>query len=179
VFSVHSNLLFLGLAGVLFAIRLGRIRTFPFGSSGERLLLFWMATVLFLAHPHKLPMFHYSMPYLFQLITTLVPPVILLGVVVIDPAHWPALGSRAIVGPWFVAAFLVINGLSSVVVVRHCCRVLARNSTYSIRRYEMDAYLLIGSEATEDDVVLAPREGYPRRDALGRKHPAQHPVYSS
>jgi hypothetical protein len=114
--GVGPHLVFLGLAGVLVAIRVCRLRTFPLKTSAERLLLVWLASVFFLCHAHKLPIFQ-SMPYTFQLVTTLMPPVILPGVPVFDPARWLGWSRRGFVWPQIVASFIAINALSSIWMV--------------------------------------------------------------
>ncbi len=155
--EVPCHFLSLGLAGVLVAVRLALAKTYPLRTSTERLLLAWMATVFFFCHAHKLPMFHF-MPYTFQLGTTIMPPVILLGVVVIDPARWPGWERRSVLRPLIPAAFVTVNGLSSVLLVAWLSLDIIHNKIYYIKITELNGYHIIKCKATDTDVVLCVRE---------------------
>ena len=155
--GVPSQLLSLGLAGVLVAIRLGLAKTYPLRTSTERLLLAWLATVFFFCHAHKLPMFHF-MPYTFQLVSTIMPPVILLGVVVIDPARWAGWFRGSVLRPLIPAAFVAVNALSSVLLVAWVSREVSGDQSYYVKTSDLDAYNFIQREAIDKDIVMCVRE---------------------
>jgi hypothetical protein len=157
VFEVHWQLLSLGLAGVLVAIRLGLAKTFPLKTSMERLLLAWIVTVLFFCHAHKFPMFH-SVPYTFQLVTTIMPPVILLGVVVLDPARWAGWSPPAALRPLILAAFVAINALSSAYMVTWFSRDIPKDPSYYVYKSELEAYKWMARQTGDRDVVLCTRD---------------------
>jgi hypothetical protein len=157
VIGVLPQLLSFGLAGLLVALRLCRAKAYPLRTPGERLLLAWLVTVFFFVHAHKIPLFH-STPYTFQLVSTIMPPIILLGVVVIDPALWGRSRAWVIIGPLLVAVFLAVNSLSSAKRVLNSATMMKTPNAYYIDREVLYSYKSINDNSSENDVVLCTRE---------------------
>lgn len=144
----------MGLAGVLFAIRLCLVKKYPFKTPVERFLLVWLATVFFFVHANSLPLLRF-MPYTPQLMTSLMPPMILLGAVVLDPAQWGWAAGRRALALSLIVAFLCVNALDSAVLLD---TLSPKGTTPDPQIYipdaEMQAYRWLDREASEDDVVL-------------------------
>jgi hypothetical protein len=158
VIGVHWHFLSLGLGGLLLAARLLMWKSFPLRTSAERLLLAWVASVFFFAHSHKLPLLS-AIPYTFQLISTMMPPIIILGVVVLDPARWTRAGRPSAAWWALIAAFLFLNSLTSVrLVYLYGAGVRAHPELFHLKDHELFAYQLLDKEAGEDDVVLCVKD---------------------
>jgi hypothetical protein len=159
--SIVSTLAHIGLAAVLLAVRLCRVRAFPFNTSSERLLLVWLGTVFFLVHSNAIPMFRF-MPYTPQLGTILMPPIILLGVAVIDPARWKRTEGRRLLPALLLGGLVVLNSLDSAVLTYSATpREGVLDKERFIPATELAAYEWLGREASETDVVLGVRRtGY-------------------
>jgi hypothetical protein len=158
VIPVHWHLLNLGLGGGLVAVRLCLLRTYPIRTSAERLLSAWIIIVFFFAHAHKLPMFH-SMPYTFQLVSTTMPPVILLGVVVLDPARWARSERGVAAWPLFIAAFLIANSASSIRLVENYSKSVYNNQSFYIPYSLIETTRYINKNLKiNHDIVLCVRE---------------------
>lgn len=166
-FGIVDTLAHVGLAGPLVAVRLALRRRFPLRSSAERLLLCWLGCVFFLVHSREIPLFRF-MPYTPQLMTILMPPAILLGIVALGPAETrepkgaqPAAtdGRNRVASRWrgatvVVTAFLAFNAIDSVTLLGRLTPD-GRDLTHYIPQTEMEAFQWLDQHASENDVVLS------------------------
>jgi hypothetical protein len=151
--SLADHAAHVGFAGVLFAIRLCLWRKFPFDGPIDRLMLAWLATVFFFVHSNDTPLLRF-MPYTPQLMTSFMPPLILLGVVVLDPSRWSFAARRPVLAVALIAAVVVVSSLDSALRVRKLSyKPDARDPRY-VPETVMRAYRWLDREAGEDDVVL-------------------------
>jgi hypothetical protein len=159
--SVPSAVAHMGLAGPLLAVRLCWLKRFPLHAPAERLLLIWMATVFFFIHSNAIPFLSF-MPYTPQLITSLMPSVILLGVVVLDPSRWEWSAARPVLARALCLVFVAVNALDSVVLLQRMSRPGgSESSKYYIPSTEMEAFAWLDRNAAQEDVVLCVEEtGY-------------------
>jgi hypothetical protein len=159
VLPLSAHLLVLGLAGWMLAARVILVKWFPLRTSAERLMLVWFGTVLFFAHAYKLPMFHF-MPYAFQLATTIMPPVILLGVAIIGPASGNRWDRRPLFQTVFLTGLLLVNSLSGAHLVTNLSRalLLEKGDGPFIYKTEIEGFKRLQSHATERDIVLSTRD---------------------
>lgn len=149
----------LGLAGLLLLVRLSLLRRMPLRGPIERLLLAWLAAVVLLIHANRLPALSGLMPYSPQLWTTLMPPVILLGL-----APW-----RLRPG-WLVAILLALNAASSATLLAREYRLAGSDSTQLLRTSYLGAFRWLEQNAGEDDMVVC---SYPTGNRFARRAPVR------
>ena len=149
----------LGLAGLLLLARLALLRRMPLRGPIERLLLAWLAAVVLLIHANRLPGLSGLMPYSPQLWTTLVPPVILLGL-----APW-----RLRPG-WLVALLLALNAASSATLLAREYRRAGTDSTQLLRTSYLEAFRWLDRNGEPDDLVVC---SYPTGNRFARRAPVR------
>jgi hypothetical protein len=99
------------------------------------------------------------MPYTPQLMTSLVPAAILLGVVVIDPEAWPWARRHRRLWAALVVAWLCLDALDNGRLLGEITPAGdSSGSKLYIPESEIDAFAWIDREAAEDDVVLCSAE---------------------
>jgi hypothetical protein len=150
--ALHWHLVSYGLAGVLCAVRLARYRAFPLNRPGERLLIIWIVSVLVLFHAHKVLSF---MPYTVQLGVPSATPMIVLGAAMMRVPRGPWMGMKSPVIVAAVAAFLAVNGLSNVLVVRRTTADTLASPANYVNRGELIAFSWLNQNAKPDDVVVS------------------------
>lgn len=141
-----------GLAGVLFVFRLIAIPRRPITASGERFLAAWVIIVFALFHSHTVLPF---LPYSPQLAIPLATPMILVGVsaLPISAAGWPpALRGKALAA---VAAFLVVNALTSPLYILRACRDAVSRPHHFIHVDDAEAMAWLSDHVGPTDVILA------------------------
>jgi hypothetical protein len=152
---IAETLSHLGMAGVLLAVRACFLKRFPLNSPAERMLLAWFACVFFFIHANTIPFLRF-MPYTPQLMTSLMPSIILLGVPVLDPSCWK--WSRARPRLWVA----LVIGILSVEAI-DTFQLLEGNTPTGgpadaplyIRKSERKAFEWLAHNASEDDVVIS------------------------
>jgi hypothetical protein len=159
------HLLSLGVAGILCVLRLCMTKQYPLGKGG-RLLLIWVISVLSLSHAYKLFDF---MPYSFQLSTSLMPPVILLGTVLIGGGVSIRPKQFVITNVAVIFFLIALSSLSSPFMFRHFLDIISNNARASVRRgfeyyyipiAKMESFDWLNRQGKEEDVVLStPDEG--------------------
>ena len=159
----YWHIINLGLAGVLCIVRIGMFRKYPMDSA-SRLIFTWIASTLFLVHAYK---FMNIVPYSYQIQVTLLPPIILLGVSLLDHVEWP--WRRVRFGLVLLIILFAVNSLSSAVLMkRNLISVEVSSKAKSIlipgpeEEYqlyipasELAAYLWLDENSKEDDIVLS------------------------
>jgi hypothetical protein len=80
------------------------------------------------------------------------PAVIVLGVVVLDPERWSWSSTRPLLARVLCLAFLAVNALDSVVLLRDLAR--PETSKHYIPATEMEAFAWLDRNAASEDVVL-------------------------
>lgn len=151
-FGVFWHLFGLGIAFLLFLTRLCLVRRFPLKSSTERLLVIWVASVLFLFHGHKLPLFGF-MPYTPVFGMTLPSVMLILGAPLFDES-WTRGGHRA-ARIALLATLVVVSSLGSAVWVAKVVRNLARLPEHYVPPAEYATYEWLGRNAGKRDVLLS------------------------
>jgi hypothetical protein len=143
-----------GLAGALLAARLCLVKRFPLSTPIDRFVLCWMLTVLFLVVGNSLPL-PKLLPYSPQLITGLMPPMILLAVPLLDRARWPSIARHAIVWRGALCAVIALDALDDVYLLRS---LTPKGQSWELEAYtptpEMKGYAWIDGHTPENDVVL-------------------------
>lgn len=143
----------LGWAGLFLLIRLLLLRWYPLKSSAERLLLAWLAGVLFLFHGHRLPFFGF-MPYTPVFGATLPTVAILLGIVLFDPRKFWNPNPRWInIG--LLGAFIIVSCGGSVVWTAKVLRNFHRLPEHYIPVAQYEAYGWLREHAAKDDVIFS------------------------
>jgi hypothetical protein len=158
---IGATLAHLGLGGALFALRMMFVKKFPLSSPIERMLLAWLAAVFFFIHANTIPFLRF-MPYTPQLITSLMPSIILLGVPVLDPGRWR--WSSAHPRIW-IALLIAMFSLEAIDDAALAANLTPHGSPDDVQLYipssEIEAYAWLAREANEEDVVLgAGRTGH-------------------
>lgn len=141
-----------GFAGVLFLWRVLNYRRYPLEASYDRLLVVWVVAVLALFHGNRVFSF---LPYTPQLGIPLASPMILLGVAIFRNAPSNAtsrLRPAFVIG---VAAFLIVNALSSPLFVARACQLAANNNENYISNSDEQAVEWLKVQVKEADVVLS------------------------
>lgn len=148
---IHWHVLALGLAGVLFAWRMTRLRTQPFAGSAERLLVVFAAAVFILFHGNHLSNLLAFSP---QIGIPLLPPLILIGVGVL-PVIADRIGSvgRRQRAAW-LTAFLLVNAIGSALFVTWNANIGTTMARNYLRESDVDAIAWLAAHADHDDVVL-------------------------
>jgi hypothetical protein len=152
-FPIHWHFLSLGIAGVLFAVRLCLIRRYPLKSPSERFLVAWLAGVLFLFHGHKFPWLSF-MPYTPVFGATLPSVMLILGIAVIDPRFFPE-GHPGWKRISLLTVFVFVSSLGSVVWMAKICRNLANLPEHYIPGSEYESYVWLENHAEPSDVIVS------------------------
>lgn len=141
-----------GLAGVLCAYRICRFRTAPLTQPIERFIALWIAIVFALFHSYK---FVPILPYSPQVAVPLATPMILLAASVFRlPEAVPAGNQRRKLLA-AVAAFLVVNSLTTpLYVVRAATDAASRPQSYALNE-DFDAAAWLADQAAESNIILA------------------------
>ncbi|MFA6242951.1 MAG: hypothetical protein WC655_18570 [Candidatus Hydrogenedentales bacterium] len=140
--GLHWYLLSLGLAGVLFAMRIALIRLLPPASSVERLLFAWAVV------PSCLTEFAQNAPS--------VAPMIVLGVALLrfPKGKWLGVKSPALLA--LVAVFLLANSCASVFVLKWVTAdAIAKQSNY-VTKAELLAFAWLNQNTKPHEVIAAP-----------------------
>jgi hypothetical protein len=150
--GIPWHLFSLGVACLLCLVRLCLVRRFPLKSQAERLLLAWIAAVLFLFHGHKIPLLGF-MPYTPVFGMTLPSAMLLLGAALFNE-NWLRSGYRA--GRIALLAMLVgVSSLGSVVWMAKIVRNLAYLPEHYIPAAEYETYEWLSEHAGRNDVILS------------------------
>jgi len=151
---IGATLAHLGLGGALFALRMLFVKKFPLSSPIERMLLAWLAAVFFFIHANTIPFLRF-MPYTPQLITSLMPSIILLGVPVIDPGRWRWSSAHPRIWIALLIAMFALEAIDGAALVEN---LTPHGSPDDVQLYipssEMQGYAWLAREANEEDVVL-------------------------
>jgi hypothetical protein len=152
---IHETLMNLGMAGGMLFVRACFWRRFPLSSPIERMLAAWLVCVFFFIHGNTIPWLRF-MPYTPQLMTSLIPSILLLGIPVLDPARWKWAGARPRLWSALLIAMLAVEAFDSAQLIdRVTPKGVPEEASLFIPTAEMEAFDWLAHHAVEDDVVLA------------------------
>jgi hypothetical protein len=143
----------LGWAGLLLLLRLLLVRWYPLKSSAERMLLAWLAGVLFLFHGHRIPLFGF-MPYTPVFGATLPTVAIVLGIGLFNP-RWFWNPNPRWISVALLATFVVVSCGGSVVWTAKVLRNFRRLPEHYIPLAQYEAYGWLREHAAQDDVIFS------------------------
>lgn len=160
---LHWFILNIGLAAALFIVRLFLFKKISLGNL-HPLPLVWAGAIIFFIHSHKFMSF---LPYSFQLHTILLPPIILIGVTVIDPEGLPFRKIPSNIKLLLLVIFIVANSLNIFPLVHSYINQLRSpriislqpNSSFScchfIQKSELQSFMWLDQNGKESDIVIA------------------------
>lgn len=154
VFDPFWHYFAFGLAGVLLLLRLILGKRHPLASSGERLLLVWIAGVLILFHAHRLPWFGF-MPYTPVFGVTLVSVMLVLGAPLLGSLESSSPASSRLRNAGLVAALVLVNSPGSAIWLAKVGHNLRSFPDHYYAASERAAFHWLEAQADENDVVLS------------------------
>ncbi len=143
-----------GAIGLLCAGRLCLVRRYPLNAPSDWLLCIWIAGGLMLVHAHKLPLFSF-LPYSPVFGITLVSPMVILGMPLLDAFRAKLKNSRKSIFIGALAALIAIVALGSVIWVLKTLYNLRSFPDHYIAATDADAFDWLSRHSNESDVVLS------------------------